>query len=74
MDDNLPAPLRHERIVAIVDDAAGLVRTAALATALGTSEVTVRQDLAALDLEGRVRRVHGGAVRAGAVSVERSFE
>lgn len=71
----LPAPLRQDRIVAIVDGAPGLVRTAALAAALGTSEVTVRQDLAALDLEARVKRVHGGAVRVGSVArEERPFE
>lgn len=70
----MPAPLRQDRIVAIVDGAPGLVRTAALAAALGTSEVTVRQDLAVLDREARVRRVHGGAVRPGVGSPERSFE
>ncbi|OIH98038.1 MULTISPECIES: DeoR/GlpR family DNA-binding transcription regulator [unclassified Curtobacterium] len=70
----LPAPLRQDRIVAIVDGAPGLVRTAALAAALGTSEVTVRQDLAVLDQEARLRRVHGGAVRLGAGPGERPFE
>ncbi|MDP4334233.1 DeoR/GlpR family DNA-binding transcription regulator [Curtobacterium sp. A7_M15] len=70
----LPAPLRQDRIVSIVEGAPGLVRTAALAAALGTSEVTVRQDLALLDQEARVRRVRGGAVRLGAGSTERPFE
>jgi len=70
----LPAPLRQDRIVSIVEGAPGMVRTAALAAALGTSEVTVRQDLAFLDLEARLRRVHGGAVRLGAGSGERPFE
>ncbi|WP_175481302.1 DeoR/GlpR family DNA-binding transcription regulator [Curtobacterium sp. MMLR14_010] len=70
----MPAPLRQDRIVAIVDGAPGLVRTASLAAALGTSEVTVRQDLAVLDREARVRRVHGGAVRPGVGSPERPFE
>lgn len=74
LDGALPAPLRQERIVTIVDGAPGLVRTSALAAALGTSEVTVRQDLAALDLEARIRRVHGGAVRLVAGSGERPFE
>lgn len=63
--DGLPAPLRQARIAAIVDAAPGLVRTAALAERLGMSEVTIRQDLAALDSVGRLRRVHGGAVRTG---------
>jgi DeoR family transcriptional regulator of aga operon len=70
----LPAPLRQDRIVAIVDGAPGMVRTAALAASLGTSEVTVRQDLAVLDQESRIRRVHGGAVRLGVGSTERPFE
>ncbi|MCS6573799.1 DeoR/GlpR family DNA-binding transcription regulator [Curtobacterium flaccumfaciens pv. flaccumfaciens] len=70
----LPAPLRQDRIVAIVDGAPGMVRTAALAASLGTSEVTVRQDLAVLDQEARIRRVHGGAVRLGVGSTERPFE
>ncbi|MCS5492795.1 DeoR/GlpR family DNA-binding transcription regulator [Curtobacterium flaccumfaciens] len=70
----LPAPLRQDRIVAIVDGAPGMVRTAELAASLGTSEVTVRQDLAVLDQEARIRRVHGGAVRLGAGSTERPFE
>lgn len=70
----LPAPLRQDRIVSIVEGAPGLVRTAALAAALGTSEVTVRQDLAALELEARIRRVRGGAVRLGVTSGERPLE
>lgn len=71
---SLPAPLRQDRIVSIVEGAPGLVRTAALAAALGTSEVTVRQDLATLGLEARIRRVRGGAVRLGAGSTERPLE
>ncbi|MBT1546925.1 DeoR/GlpR family DNA-binding transcription regulator [Curtobacterium aurantiacum] len=70
----LPAPLRQDRIVTIVEGAPGMVRTAALAASLGTSEVTVRQDLAVLDQEARIRRVHGGAVRLAAGSTERPFE
>ena len=71
---SLPAPLRQDRIVSIVEGAPGMVRTAALAASLGTSEVTVRQDLAVLDQEARIRRVHGGAVRLGAGATERPFE
>ncbi len=74
LDGSLPAPLRQDRIVSIVEGAPGLVRTASLAAALGTSEVTVRQDLALLDQEARIRRVRGGAVRRGAGSPERPFE
>ncbi|MGN8049493.1 DeoR/GlpR family DNA-binding transcription regulator [Curtobacterium sp. 22159] len=73
-DAALPAPLRHDRIVSLVEGASGLVRTATLAAALGTSEVTVRQDLTTLDQEARIRRVRGGAVRLGAGSRERPLE
>jgi DeoR/GlpR family transcriptional regulator of sugar metabolism len=40
----------------------GEIRVADLAERLGCSEMTVRRDLDALDREGVVRRVHGGAV------------
>ncbi|WIB63274.1 DeoR/GlpR family DNA-binding transcription regulator [Curtobacterium sp. MCBD17_040] len=59
----LPAVLRHDRIVELIEEAPGLVRTADLAAAVGTSAVTVRADLATLDAAGRIRRVHGGALR-----------
>ncbi|WP_066518063.1 DeoR/GlpR family DNA-binding transcription regulator [Curtobacterium ammoniigenes] len=75
--EGLPAPLRQDRIVALVHAAPGLVRTATLAAHLGTSEVTIRQDLAALDGAGRIRRVHGGALSAtadGLANAERPYE
>jgi DeoR/GlpR family transcriptional regulator of sugar metabolism len=40
----------------------GEIRVGDLAERLGCSEMTVRRDLDALDREGVVRRVHGGAV------------
>lgn len=40
----------------------GVAKVADLAEALGASEVTIRRDIEALAAEGRVRRVHGGAV------------
>lgn len=43
----------------------GTVRVTDLARRLGASPVTVRRDLAVLADEGRVRRVHGGAVHIG---------
>lgn len=39
------------------------VQVSALAAALGCSEMTVRRDLRALEGDGALRRVHGGAVR-----------
>lgn len=42
----------------------GAVHTCTLAHTLGVSEMTVRRDLAALDKEGLLLRVHGGAQTA----------
>ncbi len=42
--------------------ASGRVRVVTLAADLGLSDETIRRDLASLEAEGRLRRVHGGAV------------
>lgn len=44
-----------------------------LATALGCSEMTVRRDLEALELEGVLRRVHGGARRVAHTAEEAPY-
>jgi DeoR family transcriptional regulator, aga operon transcriptional repressor len=44
----------------------GFVRVTDASLELGVSEVTVRADLSALERRGRVTRVHGGAMPAGA--------
>lgn len=54
------AQQRHERIVHEVR-LRGAVRVADLAALLHVSDMTVRRDLDALDLAGRVIKVHGGA-------------
>lgn len=41
----------------------GSVRVSELATRLNVDPVTIRRDLAQLEAEGRLHRVHGGAVR-----------
>ncbi|WP_343251017.1 DeoR/GlpR family DNA-binding transcription regulator [Diplocloster hominis] len=58
---------RQERLVSILRelDEKQSVRISNLARSLHVSEVTVRQDLTLLEGEGLVRRVHGGAVKAG---------
>ncbi len=43
-----------------------------LARELGVSEVTVRTDLAALEADGRITRVHGGAMPRGLVAERES--
>jgi DeoR/GlpR family transcriptional regulator of sugar metabolism len=59
----------------IVDQlqAAEQVSVAELATAIGTSEMTVRRDLDLLAASGVLRRVHGGAVLASPSGVEPPF-
>ena len=65
------APLRRDRMAASVARR-GFARVADLARELGVSEVTVRTDLAALEVDGRVTRVHGGAMPRGLVAERES--
>lgn len=48
----------------------GQARISELAESFGTSEMTIRRDLEALELEGLARRVRGGAIPA----INRSYE
>lgn len=59
------APQRRARIADIVA-ARSAARLEDLSRALGVSQATVRRDLDRLAAEGALRRVHGGAVAAGA--------
>jgi DeoR family transcriptional regulator of aga operon len=69
----VPAELRQDRIAEEVD-AVGFARVTDLAERFGVSVVTVRSDLGALETEGRVRRVRGGAVPSGAPRHEPTLE
>ncbi|WP_104177923.1 DeoR/GlpR family DNA-binding transcription regulator [Cryobacterium sp. Y50] len=79
LPDPLPAHLRRERAQRLVDER-GFVRVSELRSAFGISGVTARADLDALERQGAVRRVHGGAVPAHSpgdglgVEREHSFE
>ena len=67
----LPVTVRRERMLQVIAERQ-FVRVADLGTMFGTSDVTVRTDLAVLEAEHGVRRVRGGAI---APSVgEESFE
>ncbi|ACQ81203.1 transcriptional regulator, DeoR family [Beutenbergia cavernae DSM 12333] len=67
-DTPLLADQRRARILAEVARTGG-VRVADLVEALGVSEMTVRRDITALDRDGLLTRVHGGAVdREGSAS------
>ncbi|SCW69792.1 DeoR/GlpR family DNA-binding transcription regulator [Ancylobacter rudongensis] len=58
--------LSHVRHARILDHlaAAGSVGVAVLAAELGVSDMTIRRDLLELERDGRLLRVHGGAVLA----------
>ena len=59
-----PAAARRVRLIELVS-ATGFARVAVLSRELGVSEVTVRSDLAALERDGVLDRVHGGAMLRG---------
>ncbi|MFN4000669.1 DeoR/GlpR family DNA-binding transcription regulator [Microcella sp.] len=65
------APVRRDRMAASIARR-GFARVADLARELQVSEVTVRTDLAALETEGRITRVHGGAMPRGLVAERES--
>ncbi|MBN8945016.1 MAG: DeoR/GlpR transcriptional regulator [Rhizobiales bacterium] len=54
---------RHARILELLA-AAGSVTVSALAAELDVSDMTIRRDLLELEGDGRLRRIHGGAVPA----------
>ncbi len=55
---------RKQKILKIIGDA-GEAEVSDLAAALGTSEITIRRDLALLASDGLLQRTHGGAIRVG---------
>ena len=55
-----PLGSRHQAILGLLQRQ-GTVRTKALSSQLGVSEMTIRRDLDDLGRSGRVKRVHGGA-------------
>jgi len=59
---------RQQAIAALVADR-GRVSVAAVAEQFGVTTETVRRDLAVLERLGALRRVHGGAVPTGALSL-----
>jgi DeoR/GlpR family transcriptional regulator of sugar metabolism len=68
------APERHEAILRLLEED-GRVVSAQVAARLGVSIDTLRRDLAELEGDGMLRRVHGGAVRpaGGLPPLPRSF-
>lgn len=68
--------LASQRRQAIMAELArsGAVRVADLTTRFDVSDMTVRRDLELLEEQGRLRKVHGGAVAAGSSAEEPGFE
>lgn len=56
--------MAHERHARILEElkSAGSLQVASLAARLGVSEMTIRRDLEGLERDGRLNRIHGGAV------------
>jgi len=69
----LVAGERRRRIAELIR-AQGSVTVARLEEEYNVSPMTARRDLAALELEGRARRTHGGAVLPGFAGHEDSFQ
>ena len=67
------APQRRERIRTMVRDG-GVARVEDLRKTLKVSVATIRRDLEILEEEGKVRRVHGGAVSTESRLEEAVFE
>ena len=62
-NNNLLKAGRSDQIVSLVNKQ-GSVTVQELSDRFGVSVATIRRDLEALDGQGRIRRTHGGAVRA----------
>jgi DeoR family transcriptional regulator of aga operon len=72
VSESVPAEVRRAQLERAVAER-GFLRVTDAALELGVSSVTVRADLAVLEGEGRVQRVHGGAMPM-ATAGESSFE
>ena len=54
-----------ERIIYLLDtiNENKILQVKAIAEELGVSESTIRRDLKELELQGKLKRIHGGAVK-----------
>jgi DeoR family fructose operon transcriptional repressor len=66
--DRMYAEERQHAIASLVNER-GRLAVAAVAEQFGVTTETVRRDLALLERAGMLRRVHGGAVQAGALTL-----
>jgi DeoR/GlpR family transcriptional regulator of sugar metabolism len=63
----------RRRLIAESVRTRGVVSVAEMAEALGTTEITVRRDLHAMEKDGLLVRTHGGAIRPSGVGHEPSY-
>jgi DeoR/GlpR family transcriptional regulator of sugar metabolism len=66
------AQVRHDRILEALAKR-GSVSVRDVASELAVSEMTVRRDLIELEREGRLVRIHGGAVRTTSKAIDAAF-
>ncbi len=66
-------PAQRRRIILDLVHSNGVVSLRELTEAVGSSEVTVRRDLRALEAEGALTRRHGGAVHLAGLTHEASY-
>jgi len=71
MESKLSNVERWRRIVEHVNH--GSVSVSELVREFAVSEMTIRCDLAALEQQGRILRVHGGAIASGRLAYEFAF-
>lgn len=67
-------PEERRREIMTVLHLEGRCLVGGLSRALGVSEVTIRQDLDALEHQGLLRRTHGGAILGEKIGLERPFQ
>lgn len=70
---SLLAAERHQYLLNALERL-GRINAAEVAAALNTSNETIRKDLIVLERQGRLRRVHGGALRPEPMTFEPSVE
>lgn len=71
--DSLPPQVRRKRILEELSHS-NFLRVSDLSDLFGTSEVTIRSDLATLERTGSLHRVHGGAMLEAGPHLEPAFE
>ncbi len=67
-------PTERRQVIAVMIEENARASVAELSEMFSVSEVTIRKDLAILEVEGSVLRTHGGAIAGGRSRAELAFE